>query len=164
MGRAWHGRAVSRGRVASGGAGSCKHTVLRVGRIAPLARERSHEMQIRIFDIECVGHRHLIRLFSRLLFCIGHRPLIQFYFNVLCRTQTLYSVIFAVFWVGGRHLIRCSSRFSVSDTDDLTSYFRDFLCRTQAPYSVIWVVFCFEHRHLYSVLFAIFCVGHRKII
>ena len=44
MGRAWHGRAVARGRVASGRADICKFTVLRVGRIAPLARERSHNI------------------------------------------------------------------------------------------------------------------------
>ena len=33
---------VARGRVASGRAESCKCTVLRIGRISPLARERSH--------------------------------------------------------------------------------------------------------------------------
>ena len=47
MGRAWHGRAVTRGRVASGRAESCKCTVLRVGRIVPLARERSHVILVR---------------------------------------------------------------------------------------------------------------------
>ena len=40
--RSW--RAVARGRVASGRADSCRCTVLRVGRIAPLARERSHKI------------------------------------------------------------------------------------------------------------------------
>ena len=47
MGRAWHGRAVARVRVASGRAGSCKCTVLIVGRIASLARERSHVILVR---------------------------------------------------------------------------------------------------------------------
>ena len=47
MGRAWYGRAVARGRVASGREESCKCTVLRVGRIAPLARERSHVVVVR---------------------------------------------------------------------------------------------------------------------
>ena len=47
MGRAWHGRAVARGRVASGRAESCKSTVLRVWRIVPFARERSHAILVR---------------------------------------------------------------------------------------------------------------------
>ena len=53
MGRAKHGRAVARGRVASGRAESCKYTALRVGRIAPLARERSH--------VILVGHIRVTR-------------------------------------------------------------------------------------------------------
>ena len=47
MGRAWHGRAVARGRGASGRAESCKCTVLRVGRIAPIAREHSYVIIVR---------------------------------------------------------------------------------------------------------------------
>ena len=42
VGRAWHGRAVARGRVASGRAESCKCTVFRVGLIAPISCEASH--------------------------------------------------------------------------------------------------------------------------
>ena len=41
VGRAWHGRAVARGRVASGRAESCKCTGLRVRVISPLAPQRS---------------------------------------------------------------------------------------------------------------------------
>ena len=43
----WRGRAVARGRVTSGRAESCKCTDLRAGRIAPLARERSHVILVR---------------------------------------------------------------------------------------------------------------------
>ena len=52
MGRAWHGRAVARGRVASGRAESCKCTVLRVEKIVPLARERSHVILVRHIPAE----------------------------------------------------------------------------------------------------------------
>ena len=54
VGRAWHGRAIARGRVASCRAESCKCTVLRVGRIAPLARERSHV--ILVGHMDSCGH------------------------------------------------------------------------------------------------------------
>ena len=47
MGRAWHGRAVARGRVAGGRAENCKYTFFRVRRSAPLARERSHVILVR---------------------------------------------------------------------------------------------------------------------
>ena len=58
MGRVWHGRGVARGRVASGRAESCKCTVLRVGRIVKLARERSHVQLVRHIShhpISCLG-------------------------------------------------------------------------------------------------------------
>ena len=41
-GEAWHGRAVARGRVASGRAESCNFTDLRVRSIGPLHAQRSH--------------------------------------------------------------------------------------------------------------------------
>ena len=47
VGRAWHGRAVTRGRMASGRVESCKGTILKVGRIAPFARKRSHVILVR---------------------------------------------------------------------------------------------------------------------
>ena len=47
MGQAWHGRAVAKGRVARGRAESCKRIALRVGRMIPLARERSHVILVR---------------------------------------------------------------------------------------------------------------------
>ena len=59
VGRAWHGRAVARGRVASGRAESGKCTILRVGRIAPLARERSHVILVKhtyIYTGVCFFH------------------------------------------------------------------------------------------------------------
>ena len=59
MGRAWHGRAVARGRVASDRAESCKCTVLRAERIAPLARERSHGILFKhILYCRCLDTNH----------------------------------------------------------------------------------------------------------
>ena len=65
MGRAWHGRAVARGRVVIGRAEICECTVLIVGRIAPLERERSHVILVKhiiIIMIMCsassVKHYH----------------------------------------------------------------------------------------------------------
>ena len=42
----WRGRAVARGRVASGKAGSCECTDLRVGYIGPLHAQGSHVIDL----------------------------------------------------------------------------------------------------------------------
>ena len=126
-----------------------------------------------------VGHRDLIKFFSR--FSVSETDTVFGSVRVfLCRAQTTYSVIFAIFCVGHRQLIQLFSRFFVSDTDNLDSIvfaifyvdtdilfgnFRDCECVTQALYSVISVVFCVGHRQLIPFCFlAIFCVGHRQPI
>ena len=60
MARAWHGRAVARGRVASGRAESCKCTDLRVGSIGALHAQGSH--------VILVTHMYLFIYFVYLLF------------------------------------------------------------------------------------------------
>ena len=112
-----------------------------------------------------VGHRHLIKFFSR--FSVSETDTVFGSVRVfLCRAQTTYSVIFAIFCVGHRQLIQLFSRFFVSDTDNLDSIvfaifyvdtdilfgnFRDCECVTQALYSVISAVFCVGHRQLIQI-------------
>ena len=76
----------------------------------------------------------------------------------------MYSVIFAIFCVGHRYLIRFFSRFSVSDTEILFNSLRDCLCRTQTSYSVIFAIFSVGHRQLNRISSRFFCLRLRRLI
>ena len=82
MGRARHGRAVARGRVASGRAESWTCTVLRVVRVVSLAHEQSHVIIERHMSTTCR------------LFVVG-LPLLSFAF-VACMYKHVGHVLSAI--------------------------------------------------------------------
>ena len=74
MARAWHGRAVARGRVASGRAESSKCTDSRVGLIGPLHAQGSHVILV-IHILILVSRCESVRIAPTLLLVLYPFPI-----------------------------------------------------------------------------------------